>query len=690
MIRPTQTRLLVAILLSLSAQVAPAQSPLFGALHAGDSKQLAKLLKDQPDVDARDRYRATPLMYAAAYGTLNDVRLLVEAGASVNASSEQGFTPLMFSTGEVDKLTFLLKAGAKVNVSTKSGATALLCAALRGNLEGVRVLLDAGADTTGRMSIFPNAPVQVDLLQIAWTSNNPGLRNLLSSRGLKPSLPALQGPPGSVPMSGLFVLSGFSMRPGVVPGVRDGVDALLALGADPNAEVRQLARSLPPVSLAGMFSDTAAIRSLLEKGADPNRPGTQGITPLMMAAAGEDASPESIKLILDRGARIDTRDALGRTALDWALFQGESPVSALLRQRGATVGGWKAPEPEAVAAPRGGREAVELALNKLQTSAVEFHRQAKCISCHHQSLTAVAASIARKNGIPMANDLSAHPTTASLGMWAPSRENFLAGNCGVFGFLGNVSYGLFGMAAEEVRPNDITDAATLCLSSLQLPDGHWEGGDMRPPLAGRLPILYTALGISALKTYMPPAARAKAKVQIAKALQYLRTAVPSDTQGESFRLIGLVLGGASRAEITQQANRVRRLQQADGGWAQRESMRPDAYATGQALYALHLSGSRVSDPAFQRGTGFLLRTQGKEGTWFVPSRTLGFQPYLETGFPYGRDQFLSAAGTAWATIALALQTGQARPDGRAQRLPKTSSPAAALAVRPRGSTQTPQ
>lgn len=659
MFRLTQMYLLSALLLGLSAQLVPAQSPLFGALHSGNSRQLAKLLSGAPEVDARDRYRATPLMYAAAYGTLNDVRLLIQAGADVNAASEQGFTPLMFSTGEVEKLSALLKAGAKANVSAKSGATALLCAALRGNVEGVRVLLDAGADTTGRMAIIPNAPIRVDLVQIAWTVNNPALRNLLSSRGMKPSLPALLGPPGSVPMSGLFVLTGFSMRPGVVPGVRDGVDALLALGADPNADVRQLARSLPPLSLAAMFSDSLAIRSLLDKGADPNRPGTQGITPLMMAAASEDASPESIRPILEAGARIDTRDALGRTALDWALLQGESAVAALLRQRGAIAGGWKAPEPETVAAPRGRRQAVELALNKLQSSAVEFHRQSKCISCHHQSLTAVAASIARKNGLSLADDLSTHPTTASLEMWAPSREDFLAGNCGVFGFLGNVSYGLFGMAAEGVRPNDITDAATLCLSSLQLPDGRWEGGDMRPPLAGRLPILYTALGISALKTYMPPAARAKAESQIAKALNYLRTAVPSDTQGESFRLMGLVWGGASRAEIGGQASRVRRLQQADGGWAQRESMKPDAYATGQALYALHLSGSRVSDPAFQRGTGFLLRTQGKEGTWFVPSRTLGFQPYLETGFPYGRDQFLSAAGTAWATIALALQTGQA-------------------------------
>jgi len=37
----------------------------------------------------------------------------------------------------------------------------------------------------------------------------------------------------------------------------------------------------------------------------------------------------------------------------------------------------------------------------------------------------------------------------------------------------------------------------------------------------------------------------------------------------------------------------------------------------------------------------------------VRSRGFGFQPYFETGFPHGRDQFISAAATSWAVMALA-------------------------------------
>ena len=50
---------------------------------------------------------------------------------------------------------------------------------------------------------------------------------------------------------------------------------------------------------------------------------------------------------------------------------------------------------------------------------------------------------------------------------------------------------------------------------------------------------------------------------------------------------------------------------------------------------------------------YLLRTQLEEGTWFVRSRAFGFQPYFESGFPHGPNQFISASATAWAAIALA-------------------------------------
>ena len=69
--------------------------------------------------------------------------------------------------------------------------------------------------------------------------------------------------------------------------------------------------------------------------------------------------------------------------------------------------------------------------------------------------------------------------------------------------------------------------------------------------------------------------------------------------------------------------------------------------------ALKESGAATpSDAAYKRGAQFLMNTQMEDGSWYVRSRTIPFQPYFDAGFPYGPDQFISAAATNWATMAL--------------------------------------
>jgi hypothetical protein len=62
----------------------------------------------------------------------------------------------------------------------------------------------------------------------------------------------------------------------------------------------------------------------------------------------------------------------------------------------------------------------------------------------------------------------------------------------------------------------------------------------------------------------------------------------------------------------------------------------------------------VSNPVYKRGVQFLMSTQLEDGSWFIKSRAMRIQPFFESGFPFERDQFVSAAGTNWATQALAL------------------------------------
>ena len=67
----------------------------------------------------------------------------------------------------------------------------------------------------------------------------------------------------------------------------------------------------------------------------------------------------------------------------------------------------------------------------------------------------------------------------------------------------------------------------------------------------------------------------------------------------------------------------------------------------------------VSGAAYQRGVQFLLKTQQDDGSWYVKTRALAFQPWFDAGFPHGYDQWISAAGTNWAAMALTLALPEA-------------------------------
>jgi hypothetical protein len=51
---------------------------------------------------------------------------------------------------------------------------------------------------------------------------------------------------------------------------------------------------------------------------------------------------------------------------------------------------------------------------------------------------------------------------------------------------------------------------------------------------------------------------------------------------------------------------------------------------------------------------FCYETQLADGSWLVRSRSFPFQPLKDSGFPHGKDQWISAAGTSWAAMALSL------------------------------------
>jgi hypothetical protein len=143
------------------------------------------------------------------------------------------------------------------------------------------------------------------------------------------------------------------------------------------------------------------------------------------------------------------------------------------------------------------------------------------------------------------------------------------------------------------------------------------------------------------------------RAAISRATNWLRGATPNNTEDATFRLLGLTWAGARGGERRAAIDTLLATQKPDGGWAQLDYRASDAYATGQVLVALHEAGVSPRSPAYQRGVRFLLDTQLADGSWRVPTRTVPTQIYFESGFPHGEHQFISAAGTHWATQALA-------------------------------------
>ena len=81
---------------------------------------------------------------------------------------------------------------------------------------------------------------------------------------------------------------------------------------------------------------------------------------------------------------------------------------------------------------------------------------------------------------------------------------------------------------------------------------------------------------------------------------------------------------------------------------QNRALASDAYATGQALVALKTAGIGNA-----RGVEFLMKSQLADGSWHVLTRAPAIQPYFDSEFPHGADQFISAAASNWAVMALA-------------------------------------
>lgn len=107
----------------------------------------AKVLLDWPktDVNRLNAQGESPLMMAALNGRLEIASQLITRDADVNKT---GWAPLHYAAtnGHLAMMTLLLDHYAYIDAESPNGSTPLMMAALYGSPEGVKLLLEAGAD----------------------------------------------------------------------------------------------------------------------------------------------------------------------------------------------------------------------------------------------------------------------------------------------------------------------------------------------------------------------------------------------------------------------------------------------------------------------------------------------------------------------------------------------------------------
>ncbi len=586
---------------------------MYAALYS-DAAMLEKLLKQGANPNVKNDAGATPLMWAAS--NLEKTRVLLSHDASVNAISDDLRTPLMIAAGMprgTPIVQLLLEHGANVNPTKRpdSESSPLVQAALASNVETMKLLLQHGAD-------------------------------------LKASA-----------VSTLIIA--------MMQDCRECVDFLLKQNLDPVVYTITL-------GAVANFAGVNTVRVLLDHGAKVDAPDSLGQTPLAYAAGSDSIPTDVVKLLIERGADVNAKSPhpnsgdTGMSVLDIARLRGDTPVVDVLVKAGAksAVAGTPAPKPSAAVSVQA---AIQRSLPLMQRADEGFSGKAGCVSCHSESLAATAMGMARARGFRMDETSAQKQRKFNLDTLQHQRDVLHQGYSGggpvVDVFDAHIlAYMLIGLHAEG-HPSDLdTDAAAIFIKGRQMPDGSWPypPSDSRPPLCSDH-IGQTALALRALQLYAPKAYQAEYGRSVGLASGWLAKVDATTTEDQLGKLLGLAWAGRDPGAIAKAKRDLLALQRADGGWADLPSMSSNAYATGKALVALEAAGLAVSDASYKRGTEFLLKNQMADGSWYVRTRALGFQPYFETGFPHGVNQFMSDAATGWATMALILASP---PPGKAE------------------------
>jgi hypothetical protein len=460
-------------------------------------------------------------------------------------------------------------------------------------------------------------------------------------------------------------------------------------------------------------------RLLLEAGAQVDqRDYVANYTPLHWAASSERSSSALVEFLLAHGADpnaeggqpVDNFLGSTETPLSLARKRGETPIVQALLKAGAKETPVRRVQP-AEQSSKNARtntvaEAIQRALPPLMNTAEESvqtylrHRSHQdCVACHQQQLPLAAMSLTHSRHLATDREVTRHQLDLLI-------RSFSAGHIQGGGEMHSLleadlqttfhpepaifdGYVALDLELEHQPASEITDSLVHQLATIQNPDGHWNWNLPRAPIQAS-EIAATAAAVHTIRLFGIPACQRELDQQVERARAWLAQADAETTEERVHQLLGLAWAGEESRVLDKLAEQLIRQQHPNGGWGQLAGLESDAYATGQSLYAL-MEGAKIpsAHAAVQRGIDFLRQTQLADGTWHVRTRAHPFQPPMESGFPHGRDSWISSAASSWAVIALATSLDPAQTPPLSAAVGKAGASIPAITASMHGDTVGP-